>query len=105
MNEEVKAFDVTILGRQFRVSCLPEEEKDLLAAVDFVDKKMNEIRGNTKTAGSERVAVMAALNIAHELLKQRGGKGGMDANEMRRKITSMKNTITEALADIQDKLF
>ncbi len=104
MSGEPKAFEVNIMGRPYRVSCAAEEEKDLLAAVEHVDKAMNEIRLSGKVVGNEKIAVMAALNIAHELLKGKGGKG-LDAGEMKRKITAMRNTITEALAEAQDKLF
>jgi cell division protein ZapA len=104
MAGEIKAFEVTIMGRQFRVSCAPEEEKDLVAAVEYVDRTMNEIRTAGKIVGNERIAVMAALNIAHELLRTKGGKG-VDAADVRRKVAAMRNTVTEALADTQDSLF
>ena len=104
MSEEIKTLDVMILGKSYKVSCSPSEEKDLLTAVDYVDTRMTEIREGGKTMALERVAVMTALNIAHELLS---GKGGGPANmpELKRKISLMRNAITEALADAQDKLF
>ena len=104
MSSETKTLDVMILGKSYRVSCAPDEEKDLLAAVDFVDGRMREIREGGKTMAIERVAVMTALNIAHELLGGKGGKG-VNSAEMKRKISLMRSSITEALADGQDKLF
>ena len=103
MSGDAKALDVTIMGRVYRVSCAPNEEKDLLAAVDYVDKRMSEIREGGKTVAVERLAVMTALNIAHELLTNKSTK--VDTADLRRKISAMKTSISEALADTQDKLF
>jgi cell division protein ZapA len=104
MSEESKSLDVMIMGKAYRVTCAPEEEKDLLAAVDFVDTRMSEIRETGRTMAIERLAVMTALNIAHELLNNKNGKGVATA-DIKRKISLMRTTITEALADTQDKLF
>ena len=68
MSGETKTLDVMIMGKSYRVTCSPDEEKDLLAAVDYVDGRMTEVREGGKTMAVERVAVMTALNIAHELL-------------------------------------
>src|SRR5574343_844933 len=68
MSGEPNFLDVNIMGREYRVACTPEERDALLAAVDLVDGKMREIAQRTKNTIAERVAVMAALNIAHELL-------------------------------------
>ena len=104
MSDDAKTLDVTILGKSYRVTCAPSEEKDLLAAVDYVDERMTEVREGGKTMAVERVAVMTALNIAHELLSGKGG-GGVNTAELKRKISLMRTSITEALADSQDKLF
>jgi cell division protein ZapA len=104
MSDESKTLDVAIMGKTYRVTCAPEEEKDLLAAVDYVDTRMSEIRETGRTMAIERLAVMTALNIAHELLSGKNGKA-VGTAEIRRKISLMRNSITEALADTQDKLF
>ena len=65
---------VNILDREFLVGCTAEERPGLIAAAAYLDGKMREVRNASRAAGAERVAVMAALNIAHELmqLRQRG---------------------------------
>ena len=68
MSAEPNFLDVKIMGREYRVACQPEEHSALLAAVELVDSKMREIAQKTKNTIAERVAVMAALNIAHERL-------------------------------------
>jgi cell division protein ZapA len=66
-----KTINVTIMGRAFRVACPDDEREELLQSVSYLDKKMREIRDSGKVIGSERVAIMAALNITHELLTTR----------------------------------
>ena len=68
MSAEPNFLDVKIMGREYRVACSPEELDGLQAAVELVDNKMREIAQRTKSTIAERVAVMAALNIAHEYL-------------------------------------
>ena len=97
------AVDVAIMGREFRVTCPDEEREELLQAVTYLDKKMCEIRDNGKVVGSERIAIMAGLNIAHELLATKV-KGGFDMGEFKRRIDHMGMLLDTATPE-QDKLF
>lgn len=97
------ALDVKILDRDFRVACTDDEKPQLLEAVAYLDKKMSDIRDAGKVVSVEKIAVMAALNIAHELLSTKLG-AGFDMGDYKRRMTAMQATIDEALAD-QDKLF
>ena len=69
--ERTVTLDVHILGRDYKVACKEHERAELMDAVAFLDQRMREIRGAGKTAGVDRIAVMAALNIANELLRER----------------------------------
>lgn len=101
--KKANALDVKILDREFRVACPDDEKAELLEAVAYLDKKMREIRDAGKVASTERIAIMAALNIAHELLTTKLG-GSFDMGDYKRRMESMQATIDEALAD-QNKLF
>ena len=103
MSGNVKTLDVTILDRDFRIACPEDERAELLDAVAYLDKKMREIRDVGKVATVERIAIMAALNIAHELLTTRLG-AGFDIGEFKRRMGSMQATIDATLAE-QDELF
>lgn len=104
MSEAKTSFlDVNILDREFRVACPDDERGELLDAVKYLDVKMREIRDAGKIASVERIAIMAALNIAHELLTTRVG-GGFDLAELKRRMQGMQATIDDALVD-QDRLF
>ena len=103
MSADVKGLDVTIMGREFRVACPEDEQQALLESVSYLDKKMREIRDTGKVIGVERIAIMAALNIAHEFLSTRLA-GGFDIGEYKRRMHAMQAQIGQAMAD-QDELF
>ena len=103
-------LDITLHGREYRVACLPEEREALLAAAAHVNAKMGEIAGNTKSSG-ERLAVMTALNLAHELLAKPASTKAepapppaFDTDEFARRIGAMVARLDEAMAG-QEKLF
>ena len=100
-------LDVSLLGREYKVTCREAERAQLLDAVAFLDRRMREIRDAGKIAGSERIAVMAALNIAHDLLRARGNSRSprsepaapaIDDTAARRRIAAMHTAIDQALA-------
>ncbi len=103
-----KGMAIQILGREFRVACPEGEEKQLQASVDFLNRRMKELRDSGKIVGNERIAVMAALNIAHEFLAHKPAKSSaasVDAPEYRRRIAAMQESLDSALSADQDKLF
>ena len=103
MSAEPKGLQINIMGRDFRVACREEEQAGLLEAVDYLNKKMQEIRNAGKIVGLERIAIMAALNIAHEFLTTKVG-GGFDIAEIKRRMASMETVLDQAISD-QSELF
>jgi|SRR5689334_11632402 len=111
-------LDVTILGRDFKVACKEDERDALMEAVALLDRRMREIRDAGKVSGTDRIAVMAGLNIAHDLLRERRASTiasaaapppaavgeSFDAEAARRRIQAMQATIDETLAG-QENLF
>ena len=100
---DAMSLDVSIMGREYRVACKPDERQELLDAEAYVDRQMREIRDSAKQNNAERVAVMTALNVTHELLKVRVS-GSVDLGGLKRRIQDMQSTIDAALAE-QEKLF
>ena len=98
MNQKSKTLDVTIMGRTYKVACSEEERNALLSSVAYLDRKMNEIKSAGRVASAERIAVMAALNIAHELLSSRNNASGFDIEGLRRRMAAMEATLDQALA-------
>ncbi|MEE7548103.1 cell division protein ZapA [Xanthomonas sp. Kuri4-1] len=69
---------VRILDREYTVGVTPEERDSLTAAARLLDLKMREIRGSNRMAAVDRVAVLAALNLAHELQQLRESQARYD---------------------------
>jgi len=74
---------VTILGKEYQISCPEEERQALIESAQLVHKNMETIRSTGKVVGHDRIAVMAALNIAHDLinLQNNQGEGLEDVNQ------------------------
>jgi len=103
-------LDVSLLGRDYKVTCRETERAQLMDAVGFLDRRMREIRDAGKIAGSERIAVMAALNITHDLLRAKSDARApksettapaIDDPSARRRITAMHAAIDQALAECE----
>jgi cell division protein ZapA len=120
--ERPLTLDVNILGRDYKVACKESERAELTEAVTYLDNRMREIRDGGKITGADRIAVMAALNITHELLRgQRAAdkpaapasapaavpataQRDIDAAPAQRRIRDMHAAIDQLMAG-QDKLF
>ncbi len=103
MNDAIKTLDIKLLDRELRVACPENERGELLDAVAYLDKKMRDIRDAGKVASVERIALMAALNITHELLKTKVGRG-FDLADFARRMDTMQAAIDAAIAE-QNTLF
>ncbi|MEW8505637.1 MAG: cell division protein ZapA [Candidatus Thiodiazotropha sp.] len=96
MSNDRLPVTVNILDKEYRISCQPEERESLLQAAAYIDGQMREIRDTGRIIGTERVAVMAALNIANELLVNRQSKEDGSHNISRR-IKNLQEKIEIAL--------
>ena len=98
MSPKPKTLDVNIMGRTYKVACSEDEREALISAVVYLDRKMTEIKSTGRVASAERIAVMAALNITHELLSSRNNASGFDIEGLRRRMAAMEATLDQALA-------
>ena len=84
--------NIKILDREFTVGCEPDERDGLLAAAQLLDSRMREIRGNNRMAALDRVAVLAALNLAHEFM------------QLKAETQTREQTLNRTLVDMNRKL-
>ncbi|MBA8882193.1 cell division protein ZapA [Dokdonella fugitiva] len=88
MNGSGEPVTVHILDREFHVACTPDERAGLLAAARYLDEKMREMRNGARTAGLDRIAILAALNICHELLDERA-RGSRESTQLAEKLQAI----------------
>ena len=74
MSRPSNTVSVSILDKEYQVACPEDQQADLLLSARHLDEHMRSIRSTGKVIGLERIAVMAALNISHELLQVRNGE-------------------------------
>ena len=98
-DKESATVTVRILEKEYFVSCPQDERADLIDSAEYLNKKMREIRDTGKVVGADRIAVMAALNMANELLRLRkldaelqGAVSGRVKNMRERVETALQRT-------------
>jgi cell division protein ZapA len=89
---------IHILDREYTVGVEPGERSSLMAAAKLLDGKMREVRGSNKMAAVDRVAVLAALNLAHELQQLRDQLGARDG-EIGRALDDLNRRLDRALGN------
>jgi cell division protein ZapA len=100
MNEMYAHVTVRILEKEYHVACPAEEKSALLASAELLNQKMREIRDGGKVVGLDRVAVMAALNLANELLESRG-QGAELKDIVGLRVKAMRERLDDALGPVK----
>ncbi len=90
MSADINTVKVNILDKDYQVSCPAAERDALIESARYLDQQMRTIRQGGKVVGVERIAVMAALNITHELIRQgqQSSLGSQDVQERVRRLTA-----------------
>ena len=94
---------VQILDKEYSIICPPEERSNLVSAARYLDGKMREIRSSGKVIGADRIAVMAALNITHEMLhRQEDRNDAPVSGTNREQVRDLLDRVDKALSDDTD---
>lgn len=101
---EIVQMDVMLLGRHFTIGTVSEEQETLLEAVRLLEDKCAAIRQQGKIVDADKIAIMAALNIAHDLLKTKVGEG-LEMAAFQRRIRNMSEAAERALRESQPSVF
>jgi cell division protein ZapA len=92
MNKKPIPVSLTIMGKEYKIACAPDEQSDLLQSAQKLDVQMRQMRDSGKVAGADKIAVMAALNLAHEL------------QLMKTQNEELNKTLSECLAKMSQKI-
>ena len=96
MSDAALPISVSILDKDYKISCPTGEQPALLASAKYLDGKMREVRDNGNMMGTERVAVIAALNITNDFLSSNQVQQELD-KELPPRLKSLEEKITQAL--------
>jgi cell division protein ZapA len=96
MSEMYAHVNVKILDKEYQISCKADEKAALLDSAELLNSKMLEIRDSGKVTGLDRIAVMAALNMANELLAARGPGEHLETDAAGR-LQAMSERVESAL--------
>jgi len=92
MNKKLQPVSLTIMGKEYKIACAADEQNDLIRSAQQLDAQMRQMRDSGKVAGADKIAVMAALNLAHEL------------QLMKNQITMANPVLSESLAKMTRKI-
>src|SRR3569832_746499 len=98
MSSQNTPVSIQILEKEYLIACPADEREALMAAAGYLGKKMKEIRDSGKVVGADRIAVIAALNITHELLKTRS-KNEFHSDYHGSRIRALQNKNNTTLHD------
>ena len=87
---------IEVLGKEYRVSCKADEKEALMASARYLNEKVREVRASGKIVGNEKIAVMAALNLANELIQLRSDERAK-ADAVRIRMQGLQQEIAVAI--------
>lgn len=98
MSGETARVSVRILEKEYQFACPSEEQEDLVRSAEYLNARMKQIRDTGSVVGTDRIAVMAALNLANDLLK---GRNRDESQEMRleMRLKTLRERVESALED------
>lgn len=96
MSSDVARVNVRILEKEYQIACPADQRATLLDCAELLNNKMREIRDSGRVIGLDRIAVMAALNLAHELIDERTDTGRID-DTVGEKIRSLRLRVESVL--------
>ena len=94
--EAARPLSVRILEKDYFVACAPNERSELLDSAEFLNNRMREIRDSGKIVGLDRIAVMAALNLAHEVIRLRANSTGNE-QEFGHRLKTLRERVENSL--------
>ncbi len=99
MPTEKESVKVSIMQREFTIACTEAESRGVVEAAAYLDKQMRAVSTGTQVLGIDRCAIMAGLNISHELLTLR--KAASDGEQLNSRLESLHRQVDEVVTNIR----
>ena len=96
---KTEPLTIIIMGKEYRVACPEEEKENLLASADLLNDKLTEIKKQGSVIGTERIAIMAALNMSHDILSNQSLN--IENDDLNQRIDALSERITGSMRNIQ----
>lgn len=90
---------ITIMGKEYRIACPDEEKENLRASADLLNNKLDEIKQQGSVIGTERIAIMAALNMSHEVLHSESLT--TEHADLNQRIDALSERINDSMRNVQ----
>ncbi len=100
MTQQVAQVSVRILDKEYQVACPADERTDLLDSAEILNTKMREIRDSGRIVGLDRIAVMAALNMANDLMHAEKRDRALDG-DISDRLKNISDRVDSVLGDTQ----
>jgi cell division protein ZapA len=100
MTTKQPIVSVTILGKEYKIACSENEQQGLISSATKLDQQMREIRDTGKVSGADRIAVLAALNLTHELSQIESQKHGL-SKDFKQRLLQIQKKIESAINSTQ----
>ena len=97
MSSDATRVSIRILEKEYHVACPPDQRHALLDSAELLNRRMREIRDSGKVVGLDRIAVMAALNLAHDVINARTSGGGELDSSFGKRLKDMRERVESAL--------
>ena len=96
---KTEPLTITIMGKEYRVACPQDEKDNLLASANLLNDKLREIKQQGSVIGTERIAIMAALNMSHDILHNETLSA--EHSDLNQRIDALSERINESISNIQ----
>jgi cell division protein ZapA len=102
MNKTTLPVSISILGKDYKIACAPEDRDELIDSAQQLDAQMRKIRDTGRVSGPDRIAVMAALNLAHELAQMKQ-QNALLTQKLSESLVAMSHKIENVLENSQTR--
>ncbi|PCI09059.1 MAG: cell division protein ZapA [Gammaproteobacteria bacterium] len=96
---KTEPLTITIMGKEYRIACPDEEKDNLRASADLLNDKLTEIKQQGSVIGTERIAIMVALNLSHEVLHS--ASINTEHDTLNQRIDALSERIDDSMRNIQ----